>query len=250
MKRVLFFLVSVWLSVSVSAQTSVKDSLVSFFTICATGAIQQPAGDLGDRFGNNVSIGGSFQWKSRSNILLGIDGNFIFGDQVKENAILSDISTKQGYVIGVNGLYADVFLYERGYSIIAKAGKIFPWIGPNKNSGITFTGGLGFIQHKIRIEDKTNTAAPLTKEYKKGYDRLTNGICFYQFVGYTNFSNTKLVNFYIGFELMEAFTQNRRSYNFDTMMKDDSQRLDVLVGVKLGWMIPLYKRMPREYYYD
>jgi hypothetical protein len=82
------------------------------------------------------------------------------------------------------------------------------------------------------------------------YDRLTNGLCLSQFLGYTNFSNSRRINFYAGLEFMEGFTKNRRNYNFDTAMKDDASRLDFFLGFKLGWIIPLYKKVPKEYYYD
>jgi hypothetical protein len=233
-----------------SAQFNVRDSSVSFFMIGGTFAYQIPGGDIADRFGNNFNVGGTFQWKTKKNWIFGIDGNFLFGDDVKENNILEKISTSQGYIIGEGGFYADVVLYERGLMFQAKGGKIFPFIGPNPNSGLMATLGVGLLQHKIRIEDKGNTAPQLSDEYKKGYDRLTNGLSLTQFLGYANFGNHRLVNFQAGFEFTEAFTKSRRNYDFDTMTHDDKSRFDLLVGVRVAWIIPLYKRTPREYYYN
>ncbi|MEO1715307.1 MAG: hypothetical protein AAFU60_18420, partial [Bacteroidota bacterium] len=48
------------------------------------------------------------------------------------------------------------------------------------------------------------------------------------------------VNFYAGFEIMEGFTVNRRSFNFDTQMADTTPRLDILYGFRLGWTLPFY----------
>jgi hypothetical protein len=56
-------------------------------------------------------------------------------------------------------------------------------------------------------------------------------------------------NFYIGIELMQAFTMNRRSYNFDTMETDYTKRTDLLFGLRAGWILPLYARAPKAYYY-
>ena len=232
------------------AQFNVRDSVVSFKMIGGTFAYQLPGGDMADRFGNNFSVGGTFQWKTKKNWIFGIDGNFIFSDQVKENSILSEISTSQGYVIGQDGFYAEVFLYERGFMFQAKAGKIVPVIGPNPNSGLMATIGVGLLEHRIRIEDKGNRAPQVFDEYKKGYDRLTNGLSLTEFIGYTHFSDHRLINFMAGFEFTQAFTKNRRDYNFDTMMRDDKSRVDLLFGFRLAWIIPLYKRMPREYYFN
>jgi hypothetical protein len=255
MKRKIFFLLFVPVLFvmnfySVSAQFNIRDSSVSFFMLGGTFAYQIPGGDLADRFGNNFNAGGTFQWKTKSNWIFGIDGNFIFGEDVKENTILSGISTSQGYIIGEGGFYADVYLYERGFMFQAKGGKIFPVIGPNPNSGLMATLGVGLLQHKIRIEDKGNTAPQVSDDYKKGYDRLTNGLSLTQFLGYANFGNHRLINFQAGFEFTEAFTKSRRNFDFDTMERDDKSRFDLLIGIRVAWIIPLYKRTPSEYYYN
>lgn len=235
---------------SASAQFNVRDSTVSFFMIGGTFAYQVPGGDLADRFGVDYNVGGTFQWKTKKNWIFGVDGNFFFSENVKETNILEKISTSQGYIIGADGYYADVFLYERGFNFSAKAGKIFPVIGPNPNSGLITTLSVGLLQHKIRIEDSGNIAPQVSDDYKKGYDRLSNGLSLTEFIGYINFGSRRLVNFMVGFELTQAFTKSRRDYNFDTMMRDDKTRLDLLFGFRVAWIIPLYKRTPREYYYN
>ncbi len=232
------------------AQFNVRDSSVSFAMLGGTFAYQIPGGDLADRFGNNFNVGGTFQWKTKKNWIVGVDGSFMFSDQVKENNILEKISTSQGFIIAQDGFYADVYLYERGFMFSAKAGKIFPLFGPNPNSGLMATLGAGLLQHKIRIEDKGNRAPQLNDDYKKGYDRLTNGLSLTEFFGYINFSNRRLVNFMAGFEFTQAFTRSRRDFNFDTMTRDDKTRLDLLFGFRVAWIIPFYKRVPREYYYN
>ena len=233
-----------------NAQFNVRDSAVSFAMIGGTFSYQAPGGDMADRFGNNFNVGGTFQWKTKKNWIFGVDGSFIFSEQVKENTILSNISTSLGYIIGQDGYYADVYLYERGFMANAKAGKIFPVIGPNPNSGIMTTMGVGLLQHKIRIEDKGDRSPQLSDEYKKGYDRLTNGLSLTEFLGYIHFSNHRFVNFMGGIECTQAFTKCRRDYNFDTMMRDDKSRMDLLFGFRVAWIVPLYKRMPRDFYYN
>ena len=109
--------------------------------------------------------------------------------------------------------------------------------------------GIGFMQHKIRIENKDNDTPQLAGDLVKGYDRLSNGRMFNQFIGYMNLSNNHLVNFFAGLEVTEGFTRNRRSVNYDTGKHDGTKRLDMLYGLRFGWVLPLYSRAPEKVYY-
>ena len=79
---------------------------------------------------------------------------------------------------------------------------------------------------------------------------MSSGLFINQFVGYINFSNKRLVNFFAGFEFTEGFTKNQRDYNFDTGLKDNKNRTDILIGFKAGWVFPLYKRVADKFYID
>ena len=94
-----------------------------------------------------------------------------------------------------------------------------------------------------------NTAPQLSGDYEKGYDRLTAGFTLSQFVGYQNLSNRRISNYYIGIELTEGFTRSMRDYDFDRMAPDSQSRLDLMIGIKAGWILPLYGRAPKDYYY-
>jgi len=250
MSRTFLILILGSLPLIASSQKNIRDSSLAFPMIGATGAWMIPGGDLADRFGNNFNIGGVFQVKTKSNIVFGLDGQFLFGNKVNENTILDSLGTGRGGIISAQGEFADVVLYERGFKFELKTGKIFPVLGPNKNSGIFTSLAAGVMQHKIRIENQGSSIPSIEKEYKKGYDRLSNGFCYTLFAGYMNFSNSRLVNFYAGFEFTHALTQNRRSFNFDTREQDQKKRNDMLFGIRAGWVIPVYKRAPKDYYYN
>ena len=232
------------------AQVNIKDSVISTSLISISYSYQFPGGDLSKRFLSNNAIGGSYFYKTKNNWIIGADGFFMFRDTIKETGIFNSISTKDGNIIDGNGIYAEVHLYERGFYAGIKGGKLFPVFGPNKNSGIVILCGLGLLQHKIRIENPNNTASQIKGDYKKGYDRLTNGLALSEFIGYMFLGNSRLVSFYAGFEFTQALTQNRRSYNFDMMRPDKTKRSDLLSGFKIGWILPLYKRSPEKYYYN
>lgn len=246
MQRIIFIFLSSLLFLSTNAQVNIKDSTVFAPLISASYSYQWPGGDLVNRFGSNSNIGAAFMIKTKSNWIFGIDGNFIFGNNVKEDGILDSISTENGWIMDENGNDARIGFFERGFLVSLKFGRLFSLFGLNKNSGVVIISSAGLLQHKIRIE---GDAPQLQDVYKKGYDRLTNGLALSEFIGYLYLGNKRALNFYAGFEFTQAWTQNRRSYNFDTMEKDETKRIDVLSGFKIGWIIPLYKRVPDEYYY-
>lgn len=233
-----------------SAQVSVKDSVIKFTFVSITGQITAPGGDLADEFGTNYSIGfqGFRKWKSQW--MLGLQADFLFGEQVKENGFLVDFATSRGYIINQQGTYGNVLLYERGWRAELRVGRCFPWLGPNDNSGWVFMAGAGFLQHKIRIESQGDDIPYLENEYVRGYDRLSNGPCVSAFTGYYNFGNRRRINFFAGVEFTTAFTRNRRGFNFDTRQADNTLRTDQLWGLRAGWIIPLYKKIPNTYYFN
>ena len=116
------------------AQLNIRDSLISAPMLITSYAYQIPGGDISSRFGGNSNVGIDFLYKTKSNWLFGADWQYMFGGKVKEQ-ILNGLITEQGYIIGSDGLPADINITQRGYSSTLKFGKLFPIIGPNKNSG-------------------------------------------------------------------------------------------------------------------
>jgi hypothetical protein len=212
-------------------------------------AFQWPGGDLADSFGPASNIGLGFLMKSHKNWLVGVDLNFIFGNKIRIDSLLQNLYTSDGYIIDQEGQYAEMGLYERGFYSSFKLGKVIPVFGSNKNSGLMLLFGGGYLQHKVRIEIKNNNVPQLDKTYRKGYDRLTDGFQVNQFIGYMHIGDSRLANFFAGVELVESWTKNRRSMNFDTRRRDDKERFDMLYGIKIGWIIPFIKRMPKDFYY-
>ena len=137
---------------------------------------------------------------------------------------------------------------ERGFNILAKFGKLFPILSPNRNSGPQILIGAGFMQDKIRIHDADRTAPQVYGDYAKGYDRLNNGFLVSGSIGYTYIGSTRLINFYLGFEFMQSWTRYRRNRNFDTGKQDKSSLSSQFYGIKVKWIIPLQKRKPEDYY--
>jgi hypothetical protein len=174
----------------------------------------------------------------------------MFGENVKELDFLDQFKDENGGILANNGLYSEVYFVERGFTISGKFGKIFNLFAANPNSGIMVLGGVGFLQHRIKIEDKFQEVPLLSSDgYFQGYDRMTNGIMLTEFIGYRLLSDRRLINVFAGIEFTQGFTENRRSYNYDTGIKDDKNRLDTTWGFRIGFSLPLYKPTPKEFYY-
>lgn len=233
----------------VFTQVSITDSSITIPMVYATYSYQFPGGDLAARYGSNSSIGGGFLVKTKSNWLVGAEGNFQFGSTVKDqDSLLTTISTPEGYIIDANGKIADVILYMRGFSFFGTVGKLFPWVGPNPNSGFTLMVGAGYLQNKMRILNPDNTAPQLRGDYKKGYDRQNGGIALTASFGYLFMSSSRLLNFSLGFEFIQAWTKSKRAVDFNTGKPDTHNLSSQYYGIKATWNIPLYRRSPKEYY--
>lgn len=248
----LFILLFATLSLSVTnvvSQVSIRDSAIFATLIYATYGYQFVDGDLNARFGSNSSIGGGVLFKTKTNWIVGGEGNFMFGQSVKNgDDLMKGIATSEGYVIDANGFIADIVYYERGYNFFAKFGKVISLLAPNPNSGFTLMAGAGYIQNKIRLHNPSNTAQQILGDYKKGYDRLNGGMALTGSLGYMYLSNSRLLNFSLGFEFMQAWTTPYRERDFDTGLKDTQKLNSQFYTIKAAWYIPLYRRAPKEFY--
>jgi hypothetical protein len=226
------------------------DSIIHCFSLSLSYAYQIPGGDLLWRFGPNSNAGASAFYKTDKNYIYGFQWSYIFGNKLKGENPLDSISTSDGHVIDKEGKYADIRIFERGFTLGLSGGKIFnQFLSPNKNSGFFVMGGVGYLQHKFRIYDNGARSPLLTKTYLKGYDRLTSGFMTTEFLGYWYMSRNRYVTFFGGFEFMQGFTQSRRSWDYNLMRADTEKRIDLLSGVRFGWVIPLYKRNTATKYY-
>ncbi|MEI8006816.1 MAG: hypothetical protein WCI48_11465 [Bacteroidota bacterium] len=254
LKRLLYLVIPLCLMGSAtSAQISLRDTSINMGMFYVGYSYQLPGGGLSQLFGGNSSIGGGFLYKLHSNWLFGVEGNFLFGGTVKNaDSLIKMISDKDGLMIDENGYMAGIQYYERGYSIYGKFGKIFPvypTLAPNRNCGITAMIGAGYIQDKIRINNPDGTTPQINGDYGKGYDRMNNGIAVTASLGYLFMSNTRLFNFYLGFEFIQAWTKSMRQYDFDRMAYDNTSYSSQFYGFKACWFIPVYARKPKDFYY-
>ena len=208
-------------------------------------------GDFGNRFGASSIIGLELQRQSpRHGWIWSLRGGHLFGAQVQESSLFGAIATANGDIITANGVFEDYRLRQFGWFVEGRLGKmIFP-LGP-QGSGIRMDVGIGMLQHKIWIETPNNNSPQLSSEYKRGYDRLCDGLSISQNLNYHYLSSNRLINFQIGLDLIQAFTRERRSVRYDTGLPAHNARRDFLNGLKISWILPIYERSEKsDLYFD
>lgn len=207
-----------------------------------------PLNDLAVRFGSNENFSVGLEYKLYSNFVFGSHFTFLFGSNVKENPIIN-LRNDDNNIFGIDGLSSSVYLRERAIHSYIYIGKHF---GLNKSSSqfLTTSIGVGLLAHKIKILDDSRAVASLNSIYIKGYDNLTRGLAITEQIGYGYTS--RLINFDVIFESTQARTEAIRKIDFATGENRSGKRLDVLVGLKLLWKLPLIRnsnRASETYFY-
>lgn len=222
-----------------------------FIAFGANYGIDVPFGDMADRFGTSFHAGISIDlFKKKFNGIISLEGSIMFGDNVKED-VLSPLRLSNGAILGNNGAFVDVFLRQRGTYVGLVVDKIIKKRKANEHSGLFISGGIGVMQHNIRLNIDSNNAPQIDGNYQKGYDRNTLGLALKQKIGFINIGKVSSVNYQIALSITEGFTKSTRGLNFDTMMKDDKSRIDIIVGLDFKWMIPFSSqgKAEEEYFY-
>ena len=159
------------------------------------------------------------------------------------------INGDDGDLISQNGEINDIRFFERGAHLDFSIGKYFKLPSKKNESAIILSIGTGYLYHKIFIETLVTEIPQLSEELLKGYDRLAGGVSIKQFIGYLYFSKNNNIRFLIGLETVQGFTKDLREYNYTSQTYVHEKRLDHLIGLKTGFIIPIKKRNTGKYYY-
>lgn len=251
-KNILFLAFCLSLCLKGFSQRNMKDSVVGTPWVAFHYGANWTQADLAERYGFLNHVGALAGYKTSKNWFWGLDGNFIFGNKVRMTGIFNGLVDSYGNITDENGDIGKVYTMMRGFNINLAVGKVVPVFKANRNSGLFFHAGAGYLQHKMRIETQDQVIPSIELKYRKGYDRFSSGINIHQFAGYAFLSDKGFINFYGGFYAQQGFTRNRREIFFDQpeVPVDKSIRTDIQVGLKVGWFIPIYKRQPKEYYFN
>ena len=210
-----------------------------------------PMGELGDRFGYMNNIGVKTEYLSRKNWYYRLSGNYHFGSQVNED-VLSNLRISTGNIIGNDKRFADIFMRGRLWHVSFGFGKLIPFKKRGK-TGLLINAGVGFISHKVRVQDDSQSVPQVLDFNLPGYDRLTAGLVTQQQIGF--YSNEAArgvgVKYYALLELNQGFTEGLRTLNYSTNTSQKGERrFDVLTCFKVGILLPIGVYEPgKEYFY-
>lgn len=245
---ILFILVG-FFAIKGFSQRNVKDSSIFMPLISVEYSALWPASDYAERFGFTNAVGLTIDFKTKKNLIYGLHANYLFGSNVRETDQFTAIINADGTVSNLAGGLAGIALKMRGFNVNLDIGYLLAFDKPNPNSGIFFKLGVGYLQHKIYIQNQEEDVPQFNGEYKKGYDHLSMGMNFSQHIGYQYMNNRGIWNFHIGFYIAEGMTKNIR-YNYFDKGVNPTLQMDIMFGVKAGWIIPIYKRTAEKYYYN
>jgi hypothetical protein len=230
-------------------QESIQDSSIALGMLQVSYRGLVPGGDLADRFGYSSQLGMDFGWKFKNHFYVGGGAHAWFSEEIRDTSLLTNISTN-GFLIGDEGLLTDIRTLGAGFVVPLTVGKQFalPFF-PNPNSGFYVEVGGQFFFHKINLSAIDQDVSALQRDYAKGYDRLTYGLGVREEIGFRYFGNGGFVSLAIGLEFSQNFTRGRRTIHFDTGEPGTDKRLDLLSGIHVSWIFPIYERAPNQVYY-
>jgi hypothetical protein len=250
-RNLLLSLLLAFVAIPLSAQdlTGTKNADKAIILFLGYGPISS-AGDLTERFGNGFSIDGGLTLMSRgSSLEFGFRAQFGFGTDVKQD-ILANLRTTEGFLIGNQREPADINLRQRQLFLGPTVGYTFK-IGKNERAGLHVKTTVGYYYHRIKIQrDVVQGVSQLNEEYLPGYDRLAGGLGIHQFVGYQQLAANGTLNFYVGAEVLAGFTKNLRIFDIPTGLPPSTEgRLDMVLGLKAGIILPFYVGEGRQIFY-
>lgn len=249
MKKAMFLTLALLFIYTVQSHAQVEARSANFWGLSFSYGIDFSAGDLSDRFGQHFHAGMGFDiYKNKSSSLLRLEGAIFFGSNVKED-VLATYRNDSGAILGNDGRYADVFSRQRGSYLGLLYQKMVFSRHNNPHSGLALGAGVGMFQHKIRFQVDSDNLPQVEGDYAKGYDRNSVGPALKQNFSYTHIGLNKNLNYQLSLYVLEGFTQNTRTINFDTKEAEDGRRLDLDIGLEFRWIIPFKDRQPADEIY-
>lgn len=250
MKNWLFLFSAITLGFNSYAQSDMKTD--QGFLFVPHVAFNVAGGDLYDRFENFASLGLGIDYKFKNNVVVGVDYDWFFGDNVKDRGVFSQIGGPTGNIIDENGDFAVIQLNMKGNYATVNVGYLLNLPKDEPHSGILFSAGAGFMQHRIDIVSSQVTIPQLNDDYEYGYDQMTYGFATKQYVGYQYLSEKNKFHFRLGVEYNQGFTKGRRTWDFNANKSGLVKRFDSTVALKFGIVVPVYtkKSEDEEFFID
>ena len=118
----LIALAGFWAQSDLQAQTQTFTSNEgAVLALPLTYSIQWPGGDLADRFGSNFNTSIGLQLFLKSNWMMEVEGQLLFGQSVIPD-VLAPLRSPEGYIFADDGRPAKIALRERRFWLGASIG--------------------------------------------------------------------------------------------------------------------------------
>jgi hypothetical protein len=251
MKKWIYLVVLIFSSqIQTLAQSDMKTN--QGFLFVPHVAYNVAGGDLKNRFQNFASIGLGVDYKFKNNIILALDYDWFFGDNVKDLGIFSNIGGPSGTIIDQNGDFAVIQLNMKGNYATGNIGYLINLPKHEPNTGLLLSVGAGIMQHRIDIVSSQVTIPQVNNGYEEGYDHLPYGLSTKQYVGYQYLTEKNKYHFRVGVEFNQGFTQGRRTWDYNANKSGLQKRFDSTIAFKIGLVVPVFtkKSEDEEFFID
>ncbi|MBE50752.1 MAG: hypothetical protein CMP51_03585 [Flavobacteriales bacterium] len=209
---------------------------------------QIPLGEISEKYGQNSSLSASFI-TNKKKYLYSIEASFMFGENIKNDSLLRNISTENGSLINSSGELDQILLSQRGFNTHLMCGKALKF-NKTTNHSIFIYGGPGFMSHKINLQSNRTNLPQVQEDYAKGYDQLESGLSTKICIDYIYFHPNNFIKINMGINIINAFTKYQRLYNFSEMMSyEDKFKHNLFLGIKFGIIIPINSANTEKFYY-
>jgi len=192
-----------------------------------------PGGDLVKRYGPISKFEFKTEYLSNRNFAFYFKAGVRINQNVKED-ILASTRTSEGFVIGVNGFYADVFGRKRGYDL----GLGWDKLVAIKSQFLRFGIAATYTTHWINFVDDSRSVPQIEGLSGHFYDRFVSGFGIEENLQFQYNTSSNRAGFLLGLQIGQAFTTEHR---YELLGEDAKKmRLDLYYGIKLTYLLPLY----------
>ena len=213
---------------------SIKENALDFgFSF----GFETPLADLKDRFG--TMYGGDFSlnyYTGSKGSQFGIKLGFLTSDAVRED-VFAPYRTEKGQLLSQDGVPTAVNSRMAASYVGVDFNQNLMNLGKNEHAKVFIGLGTGFMQHKIRFIEFTQTVPLAVENYAKGHDRNSRGLYIEEQLGIKVRKNQKKYD--LSLFSFQGFLKPVRAIQFDTGIKNTDTRLDVAIGIKFRWYISL-----------
>lgn len=214
-----------------------QDEKISNINLQSGYIAELPSGDLSERYGANSHFEFRLEYLKNSSYAFFLKGGIRIGEQVNED-VLSSIRTENGFVLGVNGFYADVFGRKRGFDIGIGADKVFTVFKNDKFDHFLRIGGAVVrANHWIKLVDDSQAVPQILENYSELYDRYVSGWGIEENITFQYNTASNNAAFLIGIQCSQNFTKEHRA---QYLKVGKANRLDLYFGVRAAYLLPLY----------